>query len=723
MTAGVSDCLSIPLLSRAVAAGLIVACVSPGASRSGGSSDWSATGGDAGNTRYSRLDQINRANVSGLRVAWVYHTRDSLIGQIQATPIVVDGVMYTTTPALAVIALRADSGTLIWRFDPPNRAEASHVNRGVVYWSDGVERRIYFSAGRRLYSLDASTGHPVGAFGDSGWVDLATGLGRDIGDAYIVATSPGVVYQDLLIQGTRVGEEEGSAPGDIRAYDVHTGKIRWTFHTIPRPGEFGSDTWPADAWKTVGGANSWPGMTVDPARGIVYIPTGSATPDFYGGARIGQNLFANTLLALDAATGKRIWHFQTVHHDVWDRDLPAAPNLLQVTRNGARVDAVAQITKSGFVFVFDRQTGSPLFPIEERAVPGSDLSGEQTWPTQPIPVAPAPFARQSITESDLTDLTPGARAAAVARFRTLRHDALFAPPSKEGTIVLPGFDGGGEWGGAAVDRETGVIYVNGSDVPWIAAMREAAPIVQSSAAPRSGEAVYAASCASCHGADRRGRDRAPSLVDVGSRLPLGQIFQVLERGRGFMPSFARLPEPEKQAVVAYLLNRAAPPLENPSAGRSSSPATPTSVQVAPSSPYEFVGYERWRDSAGYPAIKPPWGTLSAIDLNDGRYLWRIPLGEHPALTAKGIPPTGTEQYGGPIVTAGGLVFVAATMDEKFRAFDKATGKLLWQAPLPAAGYATPSTYAVHGKQYVVIAAGGGKLGTKSGDSYVAFALP
>ena len=723
MTARVSDRISISLLCRAATAGLIVGCVSPGPSRSHAASDWSVTGGDAGNTRYSGLDQINRTNVSGLRVAWVYHTGDSLIGQIQATPIVVDGVMYTTTPGLAVIALRADSGTLIWRFDPPDRAQASHVNRGVVYWSDSVERRIYFSAGRRLYSLDASTGRPVAAFGDSGWVDLATGLGRDIGDAYIVATSPGVVYQDLLIQGTRVGEEEGSAPGDIRAYDVHTGKIRWTFHTIPRPGEFGYDTWPADAWKAAGGANSWPGMSVDVARGIVYIPTGSATPDFYGGARIGQNLFANTLLALDARTGRRVWHFQTVHHDVWDRDLPAAPNLLQVTRNGARVDAVAQITKSGFVFVFDRRTGSPLFPVEERAAPGSDLSGEQTWPTQPIPLAPAPFARQSITESDLTDLTPSARAAAVSRFRTLRHDALFAPPSKQGTIVLPGFDGGGEWGGAAVDRERGVIYVNGSDVPWIAAMREAAPVVPSSGTVRSGEVVYAASCASCHGADRHGRDRAPSLIDVGARLPLSAIFQVLERGRGFMPSFARLPEPEKQAVVAYLLNKAAPSVENPSARRSVSPATPSSVQAPPSSPYEFVGYERWRDSAGYPAIKPPWGTLSAIDLNDGHYLWRIPLGELPALTAKGIPATGTEQYGGPIVTAGGLVFIATTMDEKFRAFDKATGKLLWQTSLPAAGYATPSTYAVHGKQYVVIAAGGGKLGTKSGDSYVAFALP
>jgi quinoprotein glucose dehydrogenase len=472
-----------------------------------------------------------------------------------------------------------------------------------------------------LYSLDASTGRPVTSFGAGGRVDLAAGLSREVGAAPVIATSPGVIYGDQLIQGTRVGESEGSAPGDIRAYDVRTGGIRWTFHTIPHPGEFGYDTWPADAWKSEGGANSWAGLTVDAQRGIVYVPTGSATPDFYGGDRIGANLFANTLLALDARTGRRLWHFQTVHHDLWDRDLPAAPNLVSVTRNGRRVDAVAQITKSGFVFVFDRANGDPLFPIEERAVPRSDLSGEQTWPTQPVPVAPAPFARQSMSASDLTDITPAAGAAAARRFTTLRHDGFFAPPSVQGTVVLPGFDGGGEWGGAAVDRETGVMYVNASDVPWIAAMRAAAANRQTKA------------------------------------------------------------------------------------------------------PYDFVGYERWRDSTGYPAIKPPWGSLSAIDLNTGTYLWRIPLGEHAALTAKGIPVTGTEQYGGPIVTAGGLVFIAATMDEKFRAFDKSTGRLLWETKLPAAGYATPSTYSVGGKQYVVVAAGGGKLGSRSGDAYVAFTLP
>ncbi len=693
------------------------------------SGDWRTAGGDPGNSRYSSLTQINRTNVKNLQVAWTYHTRDGA-SQIQATPIIVDGVLYTTTPALAAVALHADNGTEIWRFDPfANRERETHVNRGVVYWSDGAERRIFFSAARRLYSLEATTGRPELDFGDSGSVDLANGLGRDIGDAYIVATSPGVVYRDLLIQGTRVGEEEGSAPGDIRAYDVHTGRIRWTFHTIPRPGETGYDTWPVDAWKTAGGANSWAGMSVDVDRGIVYVPTGSATPDFYGGARRGANLFANTLLALDAETGRRIWHFQTVHHDLWDRDLPAAPNLLTVVRDGKRVDAVAQITKSGFVFLFDRASGNPLFPIEERAAPRSDLTGEETWPTQPIPLAPAPFARQSMSEADITDLTASAHAAAVERFRTLRHDALFAPPSREGTIVLPGFDGGGEWGGAAVDRESGVIYVNASDVPWIAAMRQVHAAPASTEAPRSGAAVYASTCASCHGVDRRGNSRAPSLVGVGTRLSAHQIEQVIDRGRGFMPSFARLPQDEKEAVIAYLLNRATAPNRPGSVSAtdssSSSPARTSSASAASAragAPYEFVGYERWRDSSGYSAIKPPWGTLSAIDLNTGAYLWRIPLGEHNEL-GPNIPPTGAEQYGGPIVTAGGLVFIAATQDEKFRGLDKATGKLLWETTLPAAGYATPSTYSVNGKQYVIIAAGGGKLGTKSSDTYVAFALP
>ncbi len=693
------------MLALGAAVTLITACAGPDSA----AGDWRTTGGAPGNTRYSPLDQINRGNVAQLKVAWTYHTGDlpPEHSEIQATPIVVHGVLYTTTPKLGVVALRADKGTLLWRFDPfPNRPAQPHVNRGVVYWAEG--RRIFFAVERRLYALDARTGKPIPSFGDSGWVDLGAGLGRDVGGTYLVSTSPGVAYKDVLVWGTRVGEDEGSAPGHLRAYDARTGKIRWTFHTIPWPGDSGYDTWPPDAFQKAGGANSWAGMTVDTGRGVVYIPTGSATPDFYGGERIGANLFANSLLALDARTGKRIWHFQTVHHDLWDRDLPAAPNLVTVTSGATRVDAVAQITKSGFVFLFDRASGRPLFPVAERPVPASDLPGERAWPTQPFPGKPAPFARQTISEADVT---PSER----RRFRTLRRGSLFTPPSRVGSIVLPGFDGGGEWGGAAVDPETGVLYVNASDVPWIAAMRPAAKIPPATAVPRTGAGVYAAACASCHGADRRGKDRAPSLLGADTRLTVEQFAQLLEWGRGFMPSFARLPAADKCALTAYVLGKTCRADER---GESSRLVVPE-----PQAPYEFAGYEKWRDSAGFPAIKPPWGTLSAIDLNTGEYVWRIPLGEHPALAGKGGPVTGTEQYGGAIVTAGGLVFIAATMDARFRAFDKATGRLLWETTLPAAGYATPSTFTVGGKQYVVIAAGGGKLGTKSGDAYVAYTLP
>jgi quinoprotein glucose dehydrogenase len=671
--------------------------------------DWPVYGGDHAGSRYSELIQIDTTNVGRLRLAWIYHTGDArpeAHSEIQCSPIVVDGVLYATTPSLKVFALRAESGEELWRFDPFDGGEpAGHVNRGVVYWRDGDEERILFTAGSRLWSLDASTGRPIEGFGHRGWVDLREGLGRDTAKLYVIATTPGVVHGDLLIQATRVSEGEGAAPGHVRAYDVRTGAVRWTFRTIPRPGEPGSETWPAGAAETAGGANSWAGMTLDERRGIVFVPTGSATPDFYGGDRKGANLFANSVLALDAETGRRIWHYQTVHHDLWDRDLPAPPNLVTLTEGGRRVDAVAQITKSGLVFVLDRETGEPLFPVEERPVPPSDLRGESAWPTQPFPARPAPFARRSFTEADVTDRTPEARAAVLERLRGLRSGGQYIPPSVEGTVIFPGFDGGGEWGGAAYDPTRGVLYVNESEMPWIARMVE-----NRGPGPTeiSGSAVYAAQCAGCHGPERSGGDRGPALIDVGRRLSADEIRRTIRNGKGFMPPFAQLPAAEREAVTSYLLGR---------------DTTVTVEEAAEGSAYRFAGYERFLDPDGYPAVKPPWGTLNAIDLNSGEILWRVPLGEFPELTARGIPITGTENYGGPIVTAGGLVFIGASKDARFHAFDARTGRVLWETPLPAAGFATPGTYEVGGRQYVVIAAGGGKIGTPSGDAYVAFALP
>ena len=684
-----------------------------------GDRDWRTHGGDPGHRQHSALDQINRTNVGRLQVAWTYRTGDATPdnrSQIQCHPIVVGSVLYATSPQLKVFALDAATGQKLWVFDPFGAGAARSslgVNRGVTYWEDGNDVRILVTAGQRLYALEAKTGKPVPTFGAGGSVSLLEGLDRDVTGLYVLSNTPGAVYKDLLILGTRVSEGPGaSAPGHIRAYDVRTGKIRWVFHTIPHPGETGYNTWPKDAWTRIGGANAWSGVSVDEKRGLVFLPTGSAAFDFWGGNRQGANLFANCVLVLKAATGERVWHYQLVHHDIWDRDLPAAPVLVTVKRDGQDVDAVAQITKSGHVFLFEREKGQPLFPIEERPVPPSDLVGEAAWPTQPVPVKPPPFARQALTEADLTDRTPAAHATVLARLRAARTGRPFIPPSTKGTVIFPGFDGGGEWGGAAFDPESGLLYVNANEMPWILTMVPIDRAKETSDAAH-GRVVYQQNCVACHGLEGKGdpQGQYPPVAGIDKRMPREAVHRLIAEGKGVMPSFGMLSDRQRSQLVAYLF------------GDKPKPTAPGEDPPDLTVPYTHTGYNRFLDSEGYPAVKPPWGTLNAIDLDKGEIVWKKTLGELPELTKQGLPPTGTENYGGPIVTAGGLLFIAATKDEKFRAFDKKTGELLWETSLPAGGYATPSTYSIKGKQYVVIAAGGGKMGTKSGDAYVAFALP
>jgi quinoprotein glucose dehydrogenase len=590
-------------------------------------------GGGPEQIRYSALTQVTTSNVGQLQVAWTYDTGEQ--GAMQTQPVIVDGMLYGYTPTHKTFALDAATGEVKWTFDSGLRG--SGPNRGVMYWRSGQEARVFSAVATFVYALDAATGKPIPTFGASGRIDLRENLGRPPESQAGRLTSPGVIYRDLMIIGGRVGEGLPTSPGDIRAYDVRTGALRWSFHTIPHPGEPGYETWPAEAWTYSGGANSWPGMALDENRGIVYAPTGSAASDFYGADRLGNNLYANCLIALDAATGRRLWHYQFVHHDIWDRDLPSPPSLVTIRRNGRTIDAVAQATKQGYVFVFDRVTGEPVFPIEERPFPKSDVPGEVTSATQPLPALPKPFARQLLTADLLTSRTPEVRAWALEQFKTFQSEGQFIPFSvNKQTVVFPGFDGGAEWGGQAFDPATGLYYVNANDLAWTGGLTPAAPAAGAGAAARG----------------------------------------------------------------SSLINNS----------------------------YRFTGYRRFLDPEGYPATAPPWGTLSAINLNTGEYAWQTPLGEYPELVAQGLKNTGSENYGGPVVTAGGLVFIGATNnDRKLRAFDKTTGALLWETVMPGPGRATPAVYEVNGRQYIAIAlgsAGGGRGAgtTTTTGKYIAFAL-
>jgi quinoprotein glucose dehydrogenase len=662
-------------------------------------SEWPVNGG-VDNIRYSPLNQINRSNVASLRVAWTYDSHDAFKGsEMQSNPIVSGGAVYVTTPTLHVAAIDAASGRELWKFDPSDGSgpRTRFRHRGVTVHND----RVFVTYRNFLIALDRKTGRPIPSFGRDGRVDLREGLDKPAAQLTVSASTPGSIFEDLLILGSSVPETLPGSPGHIRAFDVNTGKLRWIFHTIPQPGELGYDTWPDGAYKLSGGANAWTGVTVDAKNALVFAATGSASFDFYGVNRHGDNLFADCVLALDARTGKRVWHFQAIKHDLWDWDFPASPNLVTVTRNGKRVEAVAQITKTGYVFVLDRKTGEPLFPIEYRKAPPSDIDGEKIAETQPHPLKPPPFTRQRFTKDMVTQRTPEAHAAVLAEFRRLRSGELFTPPSREGTIIFPGVDGGGEWGGAAFDPDTALLYVNSNEMPWIMRL-----------IPNSDRSVYNSKCATCHREDRKGTAVAPSLEDIGKRKSRDEIAAIIREGTGRMPGYPDMGARNINDVIDYILT-----------GQDKS-EDPT-VSSDPSwLKYRSDGETLWRDPDGYPPLTPPWGTLNAIDLNAGTIKWKIPFGEYPELVAKGLKNTGSDNYGGPLVTAGGLVFIGATnFDKKFRAYDKLTGALVWETTLPFAGNATPATYTINGRQFIVIVCGGGKNGAPSGSTVVAFALP
>lgn len=657
--------------------------------------------GGPDNIRHSPLTQITRENVGRLKVAWSYDAHDAFKdSEMQSNPIVVDGVLYATTPKLRVVALDALTGREIWTFDPAGGAapQRRYRHRGVTVYQD----RVFFTHRNLLWALDKKTGKPIPSFGSEGHIDMREGLDRPIEKMSVSASSPGVIFEDMLIIGSTVPETLPGSPGHIRAYDTKTGKMRWIFHTIPHPGEYGYETWPKDAYKISGGANAWAGLSVDLKLGMIFAATGSASFDFYGANRIGDNLFADCVIALDARTGKRVWHFQGVHHDVWDLDFPAAPSLVTVTRDGKPVEAVAQITKTGYVFVLDRKTGKPLFDVKERPVLASKVDGEQLSKTQPYPVKPPPFTRQTFTEDMITNRTPQAHAAVLEKFQSVDSNGVYTPPSTRGTMLFPGTDGGGEWGGAAYDPETGLLYVNSNEQPWIIRL-----------VTNDTKSLYKNNCGGCHGDDLKGAPPTfPSLVDIGKRRTREELVAIIRDGTGRMPGYDHLGRNINE-IVDFLIT-----------GKDAGTANVEEDKKNPNwLKYRNEGYILFRDPDGYPPLTPPWGTLNAIDLNKGEIRWQIPLGEYPELVAKGIKDTGSDNYGGPVVTASGLLFIGATnFDKKFRAFDKLTGKLLWETVLPAAGNATPSIYEIDGREFVVIVCGGGKNGAPSGSSIVAFAL-
>lgn len=687
---------------------------------------WAKTGGGSENLKYSALQQIDTTNYAKLSVAWVYHTENNdstKFGPMECNPIVVNGVMYGVSPKLKLFAVNAATGKEIWTFNPADSAAnktwhrtSVNMNRGVAYWEKENDKRIIYTVGPIVFCVNAATGKLVPSFGTDGGINLVNGLDRDPSKLFVAPTSPVMVYNNLFFVSGLVGEE---TPGHIRAFDVQTGKQQWIFHTIPYPQDKGYETWDdTTAYRHMGSTNSWAGFSLDEKRGILFAPTGNPTNDFYGGNRTGKGLYGNSLLAIDAVTGKLKWHFQTVHHDVWDMDLPAPPALVTVTHKGKQIDAVAQTTKTGFVFLLDRETGKPLFPVKEMPVnTATTLENEKLWPTQPMPVIPKPLVRQSFDSADLNDIVDARSYAFIKKtFLAYGPSKIFTPPSVKGTIVLPGYDGGAEWGGPAFDPETQLLYVNTNEMAWLLNMVENKKNNKSLLTNyEAGKIIYTQNCMKCHGTEMQGGGNYPSLIGVDKKYTVSTFSQLVTTGKRMMPGNNVLTNTEKTALASYVLN-----VKN--AQQVKYTGELSKLLPPQKTTYGFTGYNKFLTPEGYPAIRPPWGSLTAIDLKTGAHVWKIPFGEFEALKAKGIPATGRENYGGPVVTKGGLLFIGASADGKFRIIHKRTGKILREIDLPAPGVATPSIYEVNGKQYVVIACGGSKWGGKTSDAYVAFAL-
>jgi len=700
-------------------------------------STWSTYLGNPDSSHFTSLTQINRDNVGKLAVAWSYDAGNERAYEFN--PIVVGNIMYVIAWHTDIVALDARTGKQLWVHHPKSMGQRLEVHRGINFWQSkgGSDKRLFIAFDNHLEAIDESTGELIKSFGDGGSIDLKRGLGRDPKSMYVIQSgTPGQIFENLIILGSETGEDYGSPPGDIRAYDVRTGRMVWIFHTIPHPGEFGYDTWPKDTWKYEGGTNCWGEMSLDQKTGIVYIPTGAPTYDFYAADRKGNNLFADCLLALDARTGKLIWYYQLIHHDLWDYDATSAPQLLTVQHNGEKVPIVAEASKQGYLYVFNRATGKPIWPIEERPVPRSHMPGEESSPTQPVPTAPPPFARQKFTVADIDPyiLSPLDRDRWKKVVENAVNEGLFTPAERTDTIEMPGNRGGSNWGMTASNPTDGTMFVVSMDIPAILKNERRAPPslwnIPSKASPaQQGKAVYHFYCERCHGTDREGAPPAvPSLVRAPSVFGEATIKGVVKYGLKDMPGFPDLTDRLLNGLMLYLADPASASGPLPSGGE----PPPAAPNAASDAPVRF-----WTGYGLQPSIiSPPWSVITAYDLNQGTIKWQVPFGDAPQGARENLKGTGIMlPRNGPVVTASGLLFIATKDEGKLRAYDQGTGELLWSVDLPAASEGVPAVYEADGREYIVVCATSAKQSGIPRDgpeeptpepvhrSYIAYALP